>query len=546
MRSVLHVLDNGIGLNEKRMEALLADGISAKGTGAAGSYGNGHIVAFPASNLRYVMYGGLFTQENQKAKMLCAGHVILATSEGKNKERLSKDGYFVNKLTHDLFNPHEFPEDNKVPSLIREQLDHIKSEWGTGSVVSIIGFNHFRNQDQEQSIKEGIFRAASCNYFEAIRRDQLVIEVEENGKTESLNQETLEQILIENKDNRRSIDGFLSGSRAYDACNALKEGTEASVTTNMGEVKIFFKYPVNNSQTRVGLCRNGMWITDDLPRYQNHFGRHTPFHCVIPLLENTELNQLVRKAENPLHNALNLKQLSKIDNKQLSDVLVAIRDKLKIIVPTLDDESFRPQDIFMVRSGGVETGGRRPSATGTMTVVRQPKQSKHLVPGDAEEDEKERNGEDDGGKKCTEKRKRSKPFQRSGNHLQFQGLVVPNGHRSCKVSIASGEKTQNSELRFAIDESIDITARGGAREVFAIINPNGLLINGNPVQNEYLRQDKEGNVLGVELGHLEENETRLVEFNYSLPNDLLIGNDQAVVLKTEMIRRATAIKDEGV
>ena len=50
---VLTVLDNGAGLDQKRMEALLGDGVSVKPSGGAGTYGNGHCVAIPASDLRY-------------------------------------------------------------------------------------------------------------------------------------------------------------------------------------------------------------------------------------------------------------------------------------------------------------------------------------------------------------------------------------------------------------------------------------------------------------------------------------------------------------
>ena len=56
--SVLVILDNGIGLDATSMDALLSDGTSAKQDAATGSYGNGHMVAIPASDLRYVLYGG--------------------------------------------------------------------------------------------------------------------------------------------------------------------------------------------------------------------------------------------------------------------------------------------------------------------------------------------------------------------------------------------------------------------------------------------------------------------------------------------------------
>ena len=50
-QDILSVLDNGIGLDEVRMTALLSDGISAKGEAATGTFGNGHSVAIPASDL---------------------------------------------------------------------------------------------------------------------------------------------------------------------------------------------------------------------------------------------------------------------------------------------------------------------------------------------------------------------------------------------------------------------------------------------------------------------------------------------------------------
>ena len=102
-----------------------------------------------------------------------------------------------------MSNRYVFPEDGNVPELIRRQLDWIQSEWQTGSVVSIVGFNHFRSGDI--NLRKEIFRAASCNFFEAIYRDHMVIEFEDNGKIESLNKNTLERVLRENKDQKRSL-----------------------------------------------------------------------------------------------------------------------------------------------------------------------------------------------------------------------------------------------------------------------------------------------------------------------------------------------------
>ena len=547
---VLHILDNGIGLDKVRMEALLGDGMSVKDPNASGSYGNGHVVAFPASDLRYVLYGGLFA-ENQTHKRICAGHVILASRQDKNGGILSKDGYFVNELKDDMFDRYVFPEEGNVPNLIRRQLDWIQSEWRTGSVVSIVCFNHFRSNDI--NLQKEIFRAASCNFFEAIYRDHMVIEFEDNENIEFLNKNTLERVLRENKDQKRSIDTFLSGKRAYEAFHALKEGKKEIVSTELGEMEIVVMYPADSGLSRVDLCRNGMWITDDIPKFQNQFGNLTPFHCVIPLLENTELNRLFREAEGPLHNDLTLSLLSnnKKKRKQLESVLSAIRDKLKDVVPVLEDESFRPDDIFLVETKGLAKGaGKKANMGGATSRFKRPR-----VQLNNDDEEDENNGadidnidvEEDESDVTPDKprRKKTKPFQRNGSQMQFQGLVVPKGYRTCKVSIVSGEKTQESEIRFALDESIDVTSHGVTKDTFAIIKPDGLKLNGRPAEEKELRKNDNGEILGVVLGGLEQKQKYDIEFDYIIPKQLQISDNQHVVLKAEMMRRASSDTEEG-
>ena len=536
---VLHILDNGIGLDKIRMEALLGDGMSVKDPNASGSYGNGHVVAFPASDLRYVLYGGLFAQ-NQSHKRICAGHVILASRQGKNGGTRSKDGYFVDELKDDMFDRYVFPEDGNVPNLIRMQLDWIQSEWRTGSVVSIVGFNHFRSGDI--NLQKEIFRAASCNFFEAIYCENLVIEFEDNGNIKTLNKNTLEQVLRENKNQKRSFDTFLSGKRAYEAFQVLKEGQKEIVSTELGEMEIVVMCPSDSGLTRVDLCRNGMWITDNIPKFQNQFGNLTPFHCVIPLLEYTELNRLFREAEGPLHNDIALALLSndKKKRKQLENVLSAIRDKLKDVIPVLEDEAFRPDDIFLVETKGLAKGvGKNASMSGTTTQVKRPRVQLNNV--DEEEgdngvdiDVEEEESDDIPDPR---RRKTTKPFQRTGNHMQFQGLVVPKGYRTCKASIVSGEKTRESEIRFALDESIDVTSYGVTKDTFVVIKPDGLKLNGRPAKEKELRKNDKGEILGVVLGGLEQQQKYDIEFDYIIPKHLQISDNQHVVLKAEIVRR---------
>ncbi len=542
---VLHVLDNGVGLDKGRMEALLADGISVKDSNASGSYGIGHVVVFPTSDLRYVLYGGLFT-ENQTRKMICAGHAILASRKSTTGGALSKDGYFVNKLENDMFNPYVFPEDDDIPSLLRKQLEWVRSEWQRGSVVSIVGFNHFRKDST--SLHEEIFRVGSCNFFEAIYRDNMVVEFEDKEGIKTLDKTTLEQVLEKQKCQKRSSDKFLSGKMAYEAFLTLKKGEKEIVSTELGEMEITITCPAKSGQTRLHLCRNGMWITSRIPMLRvQQFSELKPFHCVISLQEkNKELNELFREAEGPLHNGINLKLLSRDKNKKkrMDGVLLAIREKLKEIVPVLDEESFRPDDILLVKTRGFADGvGKKGNMSGTASKfkrsrVRLNSGDEENQGSDLEVDEKEENK--DISPKA--KRKESNPFRREGNHMQFQGLVVPQGYRSCKASIISGEKTQESEIRFALDESIDVTSDGITKDTFVVVKPDGLKLNGNLVEEKQLRRNDKGEILGITLGGLEKEQRCDIEFGYVIPEQLDIGDNQHVVLKAEMMRRTPSSK----
>ena len=85
--------------------------------------------------------------------------------------------------------------------------------------------------------------------------------------------------------------------------------------------------------------------------------------------------------------------------------------------------------------------------------------------------------------------KRKPKFKRSGNYMQFQGLVVPTGIRTCKASIVSGEKVQEGEIRFVLDESIDITSYGTTYDSYVIIEPDSLILTAKPAQEKKFKNE---------------------------------------------------------
>ena len=72
--------------------------------------------------------------------------------------------------------------------------------------------------------------------------------------------------------------------------------------------------------TRIDLCRNGMWITDDkgIPGFYYKFQDLSPFHALILLDSSTggHLHNLVRSAENPLHDKITVKHLQSSSEEQ--------------------------------------------------------------------------------------------------------------------------------------------------------------------------------------------------------------------------------------
>lgn len=531
---VLYVLDNGIGLNKKRMSALLGDGISVKEQpGATGSFGNGHVVVFPASDLRYVLYGGLSDEG-----MICSGHTILASRrDKKDKSSFGKDGYFVNKLnSDDLFDRYVFPQEGEIPPLISEKLKWIKERWGSGSVVAVMGFNRFRESDAD--IKEQVFQAAACNFFEAIYSGGLIVDVKRDGEVDSLQIDNLHDVLKDYREQKRSKD-FLAGSRAYEALLTLEKGKRVPAATDMGDVEVIYRCPIEGG-TRVDLCRNGMWVTDRLPGFQGKFGDLQPFHCVLPLRKNLDVKSLVCKAEGPLHNSLSMRLMDKKDRNRLRSVLNAIQKKLYEKIPKLERETFRPEGILTVSTeeGFTQKEGKgRPSTMGTLTRIKRPKSPEGI----GDEDDSlpgggMRNGGGGGG---------GGTFRRTGNRMQFQAVVVPTGPRSCRVFVPPGEKAPESEIRFALDESIDATSDSYSRESFVRLNGDTLRLNGKPVSPENLRKDDHENVLGIMLGNFDKERDHTIEMDYTVPEGLPVKDDQQVVLKIEMIRRAPQKKVAG-
>ena len=535
--TTLFALDNGIGLDENRMKGILADGVSVKGGESAGAIGNGHFVVIPASDLRYVLYGGL----TEAGQMIGSGHTILASHKSANgNTAMNKDGYFVKALRSDLDNPYEFPQESEVPEYLRSKLEWIAAQWSFGTVIAVPGFNNFR--EQHQSLGDIISKAAACNFFAAFAQKELHITVVEDGQVPViLDHTTIEATLRKFSDERRTRNKFLSGSRAFAAFETAQTGQDITVETDVGNVSLKLRL-VDDGKTSIDLCRNGMWITSQLPSKlrDSQFSGLKPFHCVLLLnAENGRIHQLVRRAEGSLHNDVALKRLQPTERKELTKALEAIANKIREIVPEHSSERFKVADFLAISSYGVTAGGKRPSLIGKFREL-QTKRGRTITDGDGDGETEDGPGHHElktpgnGGGIGSGRGGRSK-FRRAGNALNLRGLSVPTGTRSCRFDLTLEEQCRDSEIRFVLDESLDETCDDVGSEDFVrlkTVKVNGRSVSGN------LTRDDQGHAFGVRLGALGPGQKITIEVDYELPEGVEVPDEVPVVLKTEIIRRA--------
>lgn len=531
--TTLYILDNGIGLDEARMKGILADGVSIKSEASAGAVGNGHLTVVPASDLRYVLYGGL----PKPGQMIAAGHAILASHQ--SEEPMGKDGYFVKELKQDLFDRYVFPQNNEIPEYIKSKLKWIADRWQSGTVVAVPGFNCFRESDDLWDI---ISNAAACNFFAAFAQKELRVEfVGEDGETKALDHTTIDTTLAQFRDQKRTRSKFLSGSWAFAAFETIRTGQDVTVETELGNVSLKWRV-MEEGKTSIDLCRSGMWITNKLPGKlrESQFSGLQPFHCVVLLkAEDGKIHQSVRKAEGPLHNDVSLKRLQPAERKELTRAMETIASKIREIIPPYESEQFKVHDVLSIKAYGAAPGGRRSSVVGKFREVPR-RRSRAMTEGESEVEEGSEPQEFERGKGTSTPGRRHRggrgSFRRAGNALRLRGLAVPTGTRSCRFELTPEEHCPECEIRFALDESLDETCDDTGGEEFVRLKT--VTVNGEAVSGSNLTCDEKGNALGVRLGSLDPGKPLNIQIAYELPEGVAASPDGPVVLKTEIIRRA--------
>lgn len=521
-QQMLYVLDNGIGLDTKRMEGLLADGLSVKEVDSSGSVGNGHLVAIPASNLRYVLYGGRL----KDGQSICAGHAVLASHQAENQLK-SKDGFYVKELQGLFHEPYLFPENEEIPDCIQSKLDWIaqESELGSGTVVAITAFNDFR--EDKRSLWEVVSKAAACNFFAALHAGKLSVEVvEENGSSRVLDASSVGEVLREASIEKRARSGFISGSAADSALRVLREGKELNTEVYGIRLKVMEKE--SGGLSRIDLCRNGMWITMDLPGVgRGQFADKKPFHCVV-LLDNqvAQVHTVVRKSEGPLHNDLaKRKWLNPREKGILKQAMADIRQAIQEEVAELSTEEFISDEHLTLPMYGEQTGGYVGKYAGIFEKIGAKAIPRTQLPGG-------RGSSSSGG---GNKSKGGSPRKRrQGRPLPYRALFVPQKGQKGRIRIQPTEDIEKAELQFVLDESLDASCDYRPADE-QIVELKSAEMGGEEVK---LSVDEKNKKVAVPLGDLRQGEAVEVNFDYKLPKG--VAQNTEVVLKAQLVKPITS------
>ena len=530
---VLSILDNGIGLNEQRMRGLLSDGMTIKPGTSSGAVGNGHLTAIPTSDLRYILYGGV-----SDGKRIASGHAILATFK-QNNRKMGKDGYYAFPLGPDDDQFH-FPPGDTIPALIEEKLDQIKTQFDSksGAAVIIPGFNRFR---EENGLWDIIREAAACSFFVAIADDDLEITYKDyiEGKEKKLNKSNIQKLFEEGlaSKQRSKTRGFPSGKLAAEAYKTAAEIREEIVDIGCGKVDIRIREVASGLSSRIGLCRNGMWITDQLPGlHKNKFRDHKPFNCLIKVTsQDGDIHRLIRKSEGPLHNSIEAsKWLNKDENALFYKAFDQIAEFLKGELEISDSNSFRIRGILSVRSAKGIEGGFYANSFEEIP----PPRIRTLPDGPETRDkddldivsEHKGNAGGGGGTKTVSASK--------GNSINFHAVPVPTGLRSCIFELHPDKKlSANSRavICFVLDENIDDTCDVTSKGKEQRVKLKAVKLNGKPVLERNLIRDSNGDIDQVSLDQFQA--VVKLSFDYDLPNDVDVQATDKVVLSAKMVSR---------
>ena len=311
---VLMFVDNGTGMNQQHLDAILTGGVSIKDSeGAGGSFGVGNLSSYSLSDLRCVLYATKYKDAEGKMQSLFTGSPILAGYDDGNALRGNRGRIILKKPANEAYPKFQYPQE--FPNFIREEMECHEQ----GTMVAILALSEDWSDEAEYAI--------ASNFFHAIAHDGLRITVDYHGQTKTIENDAVASLLANKKENQRATgESILSGKAVYQAWQTVMDaGSQKEINlANNDKVHVYIKNDIEANSTIV-LIRNGMVIARHDSMLSNDMdwlrkdSRFESFTAVIDVDQHSapKLFKLVKGAENPYHNQLQKGILSVKDEKQL-------------------------------------------------------------------------------------------------------------------------------------------------------------------------------------------------------------------------------------
>lgn len=269
-----------------------ATGISQKSNmDAGGSFGIGKNAAFAVSDLHTVFYSTRYLQDGSEQIFVQGKSILISRKEGGRELRAK--GYWGEAE----YNAVE--DATKLPAwLVRKE---------TGTTVASIGFNG-DSKNWAAEILESLIR----NFFAAIHEGRVSFTVKLAGKKSmELSREFLEKLFVHDMIVQSAYDGG-----RLDALEFSKHMFAALVTVDDSVTIHEKEFPElggmrlrimqgESLPKRVGILRNGMYITDNLGKFGERFLKFPMSRDFIAVVEpaDAKASANLREMENPRHDA---------------------------------------------------------------------------------------------------------------------------------------------------------------------------------------------------------------------------------------------------
>jgi hypothetical protein len=362
-----------------------SDGVSAKeDVSSGGSFGIGKNAAFALSDIQTAFISTRYKDDVGVERVLCMGKTLFISHTGEDGQERRRKGYWGKIAGYmPLDEPGEIPKwllrDSQGTSIFSICMRDNRSDWRYEMAAAII-----------------------INFFAAIERQEMEFEID-NGALK-LNRNTLQALFQD----RRVLDAVKQSNEgvAFETAKTLHGcliDEKTTLTTldvsGLGNVQMRVLLRDGLGYT-IGIIRNGMYITDNLAKFNEPFKRfplHREFAIVIEPDTKVE-GEWFKRLENPQHDDLSADRITDPDlraqgKRAFERLAKQIRDRIRQLAkaePTSSMELDELNDFFasdQARQYDEEGSETDPKALKPTVVRKSPPKPRRVASKSSEDDD---------------------------------------------------------------------------------------------------------------------------------------------------------------